>query len=213
MKNIAIYYRVSTDLQDFESQKFAVEKWLAEQTYEKVEVFTDIGSGAKNNRVQFQAMLADAKAGLFDTVVAFKLDRLTRSAFTAITTIIDLWQCGVTFISVTQPILSMNNDNPFRHTILAIFADIAQLEREQISVRTKAGIQAALKTRESWFKGVPRKISNTHIANAARSRAEGKPWKHILKYMPCTERHALRLITEYNKQQKESEEENVTETN
>ena len=48
MKNIGIYYRVSTDKQDLASQKSVVQKWLAdlsdENKPEKITIFQDKGN-------------------------------------------------------------------------------------------------------------------------------------------------------------------------
>jgi len=198
MKHIAIYYRVSTDLQDFESQKHAVEQWLKNQQFETATVYTDVGSGKLNERPQFQTMLTRAKGGEHDTIVVFKLDRLTRSAIYAIRTIIDLWEAGVMFISITQPILSMGEDNPFKNTILAIFSDIAQLEREQIVARTKAGIAAyRKKSGGKWGQSFNSKISDEKRAQAIQMRLDGASWGKIGKFLRVTRPHAYRLFKKY----------------
>jgi DNA invertase Pin-like site-specific DNA recombinase len=142
MKNIAIYYRVSTEAQDIQSQKHAVEKWLADQSYETCEVYTDVGSGKKDDRPQYQTMLHAAMSGEHDTIVVYKLDRFSRSAISAIQTILELWKYKIVFISVTQPAISFGDNNPFRNTLLAAFADVAELERETIVARIKDGIAA-----------------------------------------------------------------------
>ena len=68
LKNIAIYYRVSTERQDLASQRNAVEKWLSDLPEEKqpskTMVFCDEGiSGKTTNRPGFQAMLDAAYSG------------------------------------------------------------------------------------------------------------------------------------------------------
>ena len=45
--------------------------------------FTEVGSGTTRNRPAFQRMLSDAKTGLFDTIVCWKSDRLSRGMYPA----------------------------------------------------------------------------------------------------------------------------------
>lgn len=148
MQNIAIYYRVSTDKQDLISQRDAVESWLNAIPKDKrptsVRVFQDEGrSGKDDGRPGFQTMLTEAKSGAFDTIIVYKLDRLSRSANTAIRTILDLDSQGVAFVSTSQPILNLGHENPFRRTMLSAFAEIAEIERETTVARVKAGLDAA----------------------------------------------------------------------
>lgn len=150
MKSIAIYYRVSTDKQDLDSQRQAVEKWLEELPQDrkpkKVMVFSDEGiSGKTMNRPAFQDMMKVAYEGRIDTIVCYRLDRFSRNATTAIKTLLNLDETGVAFISVTQPVLNLGHENPFRRTMLAAFAEIAEIERETIVTRVKAGLDAARK--------------------------------------------------------------------
>jgi len=148
MKNIAIYYRCSTDKQDLLSQIDAVEKWIRALPVEKrpknIRQFQDEGrSGADNGRPGFQTMLEEARAGAFDTIICYRLDRLTRSTYTALRTIMDLNELGISFVSTSQPILNLEHDSPFRLTMLAAFAEIAEIERDAIVSRVRAGVEAA----------------------------------------------------------------------
>lgn len=148
MKKVAIYYRVSTDKQDLASQTHAVERWLAELPEAKkpidITVYKDEGiSGSKDDRPGFQAMLQDARSKKLDTIICYRLDRFSRSASTAIRTILDLDDYGVAFVSVTQPVLNLGHENPFRRTMLAAFAEISEIERTTTISRINAGIKAA----------------------------------------------------------------------
>lgn len=143
---IAVYYRVSTDKQDLTSQEQDVEKWLADKEYTSLEIYKDEGmSGSKTNRPEFQRMLAKCADGLIDTIITYRLDRFSRDASTAIRLILELDDKGTAFISVTQPVLNLGHDNPFRRTMLAAFAEISQIERETIVTRIKSGLDAARK--------------------------------------------------------------------
>lgn len=179
----AIYYRVSTDKQDFDSQKVAIEKWLLDLPAEKrpkgePKVFADEGiSGKTLNRPEFRQMLEDALNKRFDTIVTYRLDRFSRHAATAIRLILDLDEAGVAFVSVTQPVLNLGHGMPFRKTILAAFAEIAEIERETIVARVRAGIEAAKK--RGVRLGAPLKVDPVKQQTARQLQAEGKSYKAI----------------------------------
>ena len=168
MKKIAIYYRVSTDKQDLKSQQSGVENWLADlkQPPESIRYFEDEGiSGTTEKRPGLQTMLRIAYRGEVDTIVVYRLDRFSRNATTAIRLILDLDTAGVAFISTSQPVLNLGHENPFRRTMLAAFAEIAEIERETIAARVKLGLQAARKRGQKL--GAPCKI-NDHLIKEAR---------------------------------------------
>ncbi|RZA11505.1 MAG: recombinase family protein, partial [Proteobacteria bacterium] len=148
MKSVGIYYRVSTERQDLESQKHAVETWLErlepEKRPKKVLVFSDEGlSGTNLNRPGYKKLLEAANAQKIDTILVYRLDRFSRNASDAIKTLLSLDEAGVGFISITQPVLNLGHENPFRRTMLAAFAEIAEIERQTIVTRVKAGLKAA----------------------------------------------------------------------
>ena len=143
MRKVAVYCRVSTDAQEFFSQKYTVEKWFEELPIEKkpssIVVYKDHGiSGKTSQRPEYQKMLTAAFSRKIDTIITYRLDRMSRSAQEAIHTLLALDEVGVAFISVTQPVLNLGHDNPFRRTMLAAFAEIAEIERQTIVERVKS---------------------------------------------------------------------------
>jgi DNA invertase Pin-like site-specific DNA recombinase len=184
MKNIGIYYRVSTDKQDLASQKGAVEKWIEElpllKKPKKTLVFKDEGiSGKTTNRPGLTALMDAAFKGQIDTIVVYRLDRFSRNASTAIRMILSLDDAGVAFISVTQPVLNLGHENPFRRTMLAAFAEIAEIERDTIVARVRAGLDAAKKRGVKL--GAPKKYDDELIAEARRLKEEGCTFRDISK--------------------------------
>ena len=176
MKSIGIYYRVSTDRQDLASQKNAIDHWLEglpdEKKPGKKLVFEDFGiSGKTMNRPGLQELLDAAMTGRIDTVVVYRLDRLSRNATTAIRMILNLDEAGVAFISVSQPVLSLGHENPFRRTMLAAFAELAEIERETIVARVKAGLDAARKRGVTL--GAPKKLNAEREQEVLRMRDSG----------------------------------------
>ena len=181
-QSIAIYYRVSTDRQDARSQKEAVESWLAKQqpAPRKIHIFEDEGySGSTQQRPAYRKLMQLALSGRIDTIVVYRLDRFSRSASNAIRTLLELDECGVGFISVTQPVLSLGHDNPFRRTMLAAFAEIAEIERETIVARVKSGLQAARKRGVKL--GRPQKTTAELLHSVKTLRAQGLSYNEIAR--------------------------------
>ena len=182
MNRVAVYYRVSTDKQDLASQRQAVETFLKGQPDEKqpdsVREYIDEGmSGKTSRRPGYQAMLKDAWGRKIDTIVVYRLDRMSRNATEAIRTLLALDEAGVCFVSVTQPVLNLGRDNPFRRTMLAAFAEIAEIERETIVARVKSGLEAARK--KGVRLGAPVKAGRAQQLVVQRLRGEGLSYRKI----------------------------------
>lgn len=180
MERIAIYYRVSTDKQDLESQKVAIDKWLAELVKPPKHIYTirDEGiSGKHENRPGYKELLQLALSKKIDTIVVYRLDRLSRNATVAIKTLLELDEYGVGFISVTQRVLNLGHANPFRRTMLAAFAEIAEIERETIVARVRSGLEAA--KRRGVTLGAPVKLTEDVKEKAKQLRADGLSYKDI----------------------------------
>lgn len=129
------YYRVSTQEQGrsglgLDAQRAAVEDYLKRVGALLVAEFTEIESGARNDRPQLQAALQRAKLSNGTLVIA-KLDRLSRNAAFLLT----LRDAGTEIVAVDMP-----NANS---VTLGIMAVIAEEERRLISERTKAAMRAA----------------------------------------------------------------------
>jgi DNA invertase Pin-like site-specific DNA recombinase len=127
------YYRVSTRAQGdsglgLEGQRAAVAGFVEGAI---VAEFTEVESGKNNQRAQLSAAIERAKKEGAVLVIA-KLDRLSRNA----SFIFTLRDSGVNFQCV---------DMPDANTLtIGIFATLAQHERELISSRTKAALQAKI---------------------------------------------------------------------
>ena len=107
--------------------------------------------GATMDRPALQQLLADITAGRIDTVVVYKIDRLTRSLadFAKIVEILDAR--GASFVSVTQ---QFNTTTSMGRLTLNVLLSFAQFEREVIGERIRDKI-AASKKKGMWMGGVP----------------------------------------------------------
>jgi DNA invertase Pin-like site-specific DNA recombinase len=128
------YFRVSTDRQGksglgLDAQKQAVRDFLAGRG-ELLEAFTEVESTRKHDRPQLAAALDACRKHKAVLIIA-KLDQLARNVFF----ISGLMESGVEFIAVDMP--------EANRLTLHILAAVAEHEREMISQRTKAALQAA----------------------------------------------------------------------
>src|SRR6202047_4996692 len=107
-------------------------------------------SGATMDRPALQQLLADLTAGRVDTIVVYKIDRLTRSLadFAKIVEILDA--SGASFVSVTQ---QFNTTTSMGRLTLNVLLSFAQFEREVIGERIRDKIAA--KKKGMWMGGVP----------------------------------------------------------
>jgi DNA invertase Pin-like site-specific DNA recombinase len=127
------YYRVSTRAQGdsglgLEAQRSAVANFVKGAI---IAEYTEVESGKNNQRIELSAAIERAKKEGAVLVIA-KLDRLSRNA----SFIFTLRDSGVNFQCV---------DMPDANTLtIGIFATLAQHERELISSRTKAALQAKI---------------------------------------------------------------------
>jgi len=158
----AVYTRKSSDEgleQEFNSldaQREASEAYVKSQTHEGWRLLTtryDDGgfSGGTMERPGLKRLLADIAAGTIDTVVVYKIDRLTRSLadFARIVELFD--KHGVSFVSVTQ---SFNTTSSMGRLTLNVLLSFAQFEREVTGERIRDKI-AASKAKGMWMGGVP----------------------------------------------------------
>jgi DNA invertase Pin-like site-specific DNA recombinase len=150
------YYRVSTAQQGrsglgLEAQQKAVADFLNGGTWSLVGEFTEVESGKHDDRPRLaEAMRACRLHGA--TLVIAKLDRLSRDAHF----LLGLQKAGVDFVAADMP-----DANKMTVGIMAI---IAQHEREQISARTKAALEAA--RARGVRLGKPENLSNRNIGSA-----------------------------------------------
>ena len=129
------YYRVSTARQGrsglgLEAQQAAVRSYLTGGPRDLLDEFTEVESGKNNDRPALAKALSLCSLTSARLVIA-KLDRLSRDAHF----LLGLEKAGVDFIAVDMP-----NANRLTVRLMAV---IAQEEREMISARTKAALEAA----------------------------------------------------------------------
>lgn len=129
------YARVSTSDQNLDLQRDA----LIAAGVDPDHIYTDTLSGKKDDRPGLAACLKALRKG--DALVIWKLDRLGRSLKHLVNTVHELGERGVGFRVLTGT--PVDTTTPSGKLVFAIFAGLAEFERELISERTKAGLAAA----------------------------------------------------------------------
>jgi DNA invertase Pin-like site-specific DNA recombinase len=108
-------------------------------------------SGGTLERPALQRLIADIEAGLIDIVVAYKIDRLSRSLFDFAELVKVFDRHGVTFVSVTQ---QFNTTDAMGRMLLNILLTFAQFERELTAERIRDKFVAS-KKKGLWMHGIP----------------------------------------------------------
>lgn len=137
----AAYMRVSSDKQDQANQRPDVFRLADARGFDtSCRVFEEVESSAKARPV-YEAMMASARRGEFRALVFWSLDRLGRNMWETVAAIKELDRIGVQVVSVKEP--WFDTGGPVRDLLLAIFAWIANHERDRLRERTKAGLRTA----------------------------------------------------------------------
>ena len=133
---VAIYVRVSTTSQaeegySIEEQKDKLEAYCKIKDWSVYKVYTDGGfSGSNTNRPAIEQLIKDAQKKKFDTVLVYKLDRLSRSQKDTLYLIEEVFiKNGIEFLSLQE---NFDTSTPFGKAMIGLLAVFAQLEREQI---------------------------------------------------------------------------------
>jgi len=154
------YARVSTSDQNLSLQKDALLKVDCEKIYE------DEISGTREFKPGLTKALEMLREG--DTLIVWKLDRLGRSVKNLISLISDLNAKGIHFKSITD---SIDTSTPSGRFFFHVMASLAEMERELIVERTKAGLEAAKKLGRKG--GRKRVMTESKVNSAKKLLASG----------------------------------------
>ncbi len=158
----AVYTRKSTEEgleQEFntlDAQREAAEAYVKSQAAEGwaclPERYDDGGcTGGNMDRPALQRLLVDIRAGKIDAVLAYKVDRLSRSLLD-FAKMMEVFEAHhVSFVSVTQ---QFNSATSMGRLVLNVLLSFAQFEREIISERTRDKV-AATRRKGKWAGGAP----------------------------------------------------------
>ena len=174
MKRAAIYSRVSTVDQHPETQLYDLRQMAAQRGLEIVQEYTDKISGVKARRPGLDQMMTDARHGKFDVVLVWASDRIARSVEHFLEVLDELNRLGIEYVSLRE---NIDTGGPLGRAIVVIIGAIAELERNLIVERVRAGMRRA-------------RLEGTHIGRNPlildheaihRERCQGQSLRQIAK--------------------------------
>lgn len=147
--NVAVYCRVSTEDQakqdlSLPAQRSRLVAYCQAKDWIIHDFYIDDGySGKSLDRPEMSRLIRNAKEKMFDVVLVWKLDRLSRRQQHVMYLLEEVFiPNSIDFSSVTE---NFETSSPMGRAMLGIMAVFAQLERETIVERTKMGKEEAAK--------------------------------------------------------------------
>src|SRR5271169_3937698 len=139
-KRAAIYARVSTFDQHPETQLLDLRQMAAQRGYEMVGEYSDTISGAKQKRPGLDQLMADARRARFEVVLVAAFDRVARSTRHFLEILDELNHLKIEFVSFRE---NVDTGGPLGRAMIVIIDAIAELERNLITERVRAGMRRA----------------------------------------------------------------------
>lgn len=178
------YARVSTADQTPQLQLDALQEAGAAR------IFTDHGvSGSTASRPQLDAALDHLRER--DVLTVWKLDRLGRNTQHVLAIVEELTNRGIGFRSLTE---GLHTDGPMGKAMLTIMAAFAQLERDTMIERTRAGLAAAAANGRKG--GRPRKVGDAAAIKAHSMREKGINATDIAKMLGVSRATVYRYLAD-----------------
>ncbi|MDR3598778.1 recombinase family protein [Clostridium sp.] len=143
MKTAILYCRVSTETQATQgvsilNQQQLLKNYANQNGYTEIIEIADEGFSGKNtNRPGFTQMLDLVKQKKVNSVIVYSLSRFARNTMDTLRTIEVLTKYNVTFISLSEKI---ETDTAVGKFFISVLASLSELERNQISERTKSAL-------------------------------------------------------------------------
>lgn len=139
---VAIYYRVSTQDQSCEAQLLELRAIAAQRGLKVAHEISDVISGSKSSREGLDRLMAMIRSGDVDTVLVVKIDRLARS-LTHFAQLITEFNARRVALIVPGQNIDTSESNPASRFMITVLAAVAELERDLIRERTRAGLAVA----------------------------------------------------------------------
>ena len=191
MKRAVLYLRVSTFDQHPETQLYDLRGMAAQRGVEIVEEYSDTISGSKPKRPGLDRLMADARRGKFDVVMVWAFDRIARSVRHFWEVLDELTHLNIEFVSFRE---NVDTGGPLGRAMIIIIGAIAELERNLIIERVRAGMRRA--KLEGQRLGRPR--LNVDRDALVRDRARGHSLTQLAKAYQISRASVVRLLQSSN---------------
>ena len=187
MKHCVLYMRVSCVDQHPESQLHDLRLMAQQRGYDLVGEYTDRITGTKAKRPGLDDLLRDARRSQFDVVLVWASDRLARSVRHFLEVLDELNHLGIEYVSFRE---NIDTGGPLGRAVVIIIGAIAELERNLIVERVRAGMRRAkLEGRQ-----IGRKPLNVDRDAVLRHRARGQSLTQIAESFQISRASVSRLV-------------------
>lgn len=189
-RKAAIYARVSTAGQHVSMQVHELKEFAERRGFELYAIYEETASGAKDDRKQYQKMMAAAKRKEFDVVICYRFDRVARSLRQLVYTLDELSHMGVGFISLHEDV---DTSTPNGRLVFGVIAAVAEFEREIIRDRIRSGFAEA---KRKGRKFGPARQYMEYLPLMQKLRAEGRSFGEIEKDLNIPKPTIARMLKE-----------------
>jgi DNA invertase Pin-like site-specific DNA recombinase len=171
---------------------------ITQRGWSTYRVYSDRASGAKERRPGLDALMADARRGLFDVVIVWRFDRFARSVKQLVTALEEFRSLGIDFVSHQE---ALDTSTPMGKAMFTIIAAMAELERAIIRERVVAGLDHAQRngTKSGKPVGRPRVIVDAEKVLHLRD-ADKLSWPEIGRRTHSSSGTARRVYAAARKQ-------------
>lgn len=174
MKTAALYMRVSTVDQHPETQLHDLRVMAQQRGLQIVKEYTDRISGTRARRPGLDELLRDARRGRFQVVLVWASDRIARSVRHFLEVLDELNHLKIEFVSFRE---NLDTGGPLGRAVVIIIGAVAELERNLIIERVKAGMRRA----KLEGRHIGRKPLQVDTGSMRRAHAEGMSLTQIAK--------------------------------
>jgi DNA invertase Pin-like site-specific DNA recombinase len=189
VKRAVLYMRVSTVDQHPESQLHDLREMARQRGYQIVHEYTDTISGTRAKRPGLDEMMRDARHGRFEVVLVWASDRLARSVRHFLEVLDELGHLQIEFVSYRE---NLDTTGPLGRAIVVIIGAIAELERNLIVERVRAGMRRA----KLEGRHIGRRPLDIDRAAVLRHRAHGQSLGQIAKTFAISRATVSRILKE-----------------
>ncbi|WP_436664022.1 recombinase family protein [Alicyclobacillus acidoterrestris] len=173
IKTIAIYARVSTEEQaeegfSIQAQLETLRGYAQQHHYIIHHEYVDEGISGKSieKRLALQQLLRDAKAGLFEEVIVWKINRISRNQLDLLNIVDTLGKHGVSFRSYSE---NFETETPMGRFALQMMGSVAELERNTIVENVKLGMRQRAK-QGKWNGGTVLGYRSVEVENSTHRK-------------------------------------------
>lgn len=164
------YARVSTTDQDLALQIDALKAYGVEDSW----IYRETASGARMDRPVLKRVMKLMREG--DTLVVWKFDRLGRSVKGVLEALEQMNARGIRLISITE---GLDTGTAMGRMVMTLLVTVAEMERNLIAERTKAGIAAAKAAGKEFGSAHSIRDNPKRLAAVAALLEEGRDLKEM----------------------------------